>query len=212
VFRHDRAGRLVDAQEFEHLRFERRRFSQELLDELVAKVSGSVSLDARTVAFDHLYTERRLTPLDLFLRTAPPHLARAAVVDYGTSIRDLAASNIFPGDLLIKNFGVSRHGRVIFYDYDELCLLSECRFRRLPPPRDFDDEVSSEPWFHVAEGDVFPEEFLTFLGLTGELRSVFAEVHADLLRPEFWLEMQAEHREQRLPDIWPYPESKRVRR
>lgn len=212
VFRHDRAGRLVDAQEFEHLRFERRRFSADLLDELAAKVSGSVTFDERTVAFDHLYTERRLTPLDLFLRTAPAPLARAAVIDYGTSIRDLAASNIFPGDLLIKNFGVSRHGRVIFYDYDELCLLSECRFRRLPPPRDYDDEFSAEPWFHVSEGDIFPEEFLTFLGLTGELRDVFQQEHGDLLRPEFWLEMQAEHRKGRLPDIWPYPLDKRVRR
>jgi isocitrate dehydrogenase kinase/phosphatase len=107
---------------------------------------------------------------------------------------------------------VSRHGRVIFYDYDELCLLSECRFRHLPPPRDFDDEFSSEPWFHVSENDIFPEEFLTFLGLTGGLRHLFAHEHGDLLRPEFWIAMQAEHKAGRLPDVWPYPPSKRLGR
>ncbi len=212
VFRHDRAGRLVDAQEFEHLKFDRRRFSQELLDELAAKVGGTVTFEDHSVAFDHLYTERRLTPLDLYLRSAPPALARAAVVDYGLAIRDLAASNIFPGDLLLKNFGVSRHGRVIFYDYDELCLLSECRFRALPPPRDYDDELSSEPWFHVDERDVFPEEFLPFLGLTGGLRDLFAQVHGDLLTPAFWHAMQAEHQAGRLPDIWPYPPLRRLMR
>lgn len=212
VFRHDRAGRLVDAQEFEHLKFDRRRFSQELLDELAAKAGSTVTFEDHSVAFDHLYTERRLTPLDLYLRSAPPALARAAVIDYGLAIRDLAASNIFPGDLLLKNFGVTRHGRVIFYDYDELCLLSDCRFRALPPARDYDDELSSEPWFHVDDRDVFPEEFLTFLGLTGGLRDLFAQVHGDLLTPGFWLAMQEEHRAGRLPDIWPYPAARRLTR
>lgn len=212
VFGHDRAGRLVDAQEFEHLKFDRRRFSPALLDELVAKAAGSVVVEDHSVAFEHVYTERRLTPLDLYLGSAPPALARAAVIDYGLAIRDLAASNIFPGDLLVKNFGVSRHGRVIFYDYDELCLLSECRFRRLPPPRSYDDEISAEPWFHVDDRDVFPEELLTFLGLRGGLRDLFAQAHADLLAPDFWIAMQEEHRAGHLPDIWPYPSSRRLTR
>ena len=211
VFRHDRAGRLVDAQEFEHLKFERRRFTPELLAELAAKAPDSVEITPTDVHFSHLYTERRLTPLDLYVRTAPPGRARAAVLDYGQALRDLAASNVFPGDLLIKNFGVSRHGRVIFYDYDELCLLSECRFRRLPPPRDLDDELASEPWFHVGPNDVFPEEFLTFLGLSGGLLHLFAQEHADLLRAEFWTAMQGEHEAGRLPDLWPYPAGRRVR-
>ena len=210
VFRHDRAGRLVDAQEFEHLQFDRARFTPELLDELASKVSGSVDVTSSTVHFSHLYTERRLTPLDLYVRTAPPGRARAAVLDYGNALRELAASNVFPGDLLIKNFGVSRHGRVIFYDYDELCLLSECRFRRLPPARCLDDELSSEPWFHVRETDIFPEEFLTFLGLEEGLRHLFVREHGELLRPEFWTAMQEEHRAGRLPDVWPYPPSKRL--
>jgi isocitrate dehydrogenase kinase/phosphatase len=212
VMHHDRAGRLVDAQEFEHLKFDRRLFTPALLDELAAKAASSVTFTADSVAFTHLYTERRLTPLDIYLRTAPPDHARAAVLDYGAAIRDLAASNVFPGDLLLKNFGVSRHGRLIFYDYDELCLLSDCRFRRMPLPRSLDDELSLEPWFHVAENDVFPEEFLTFLGLTGELREIFAAAHGDLLAPEFWTATQEEHRAGGLPDIWPYLPSRRLRR
>ena len=212
VFRHDRAGRLVDAQEFEHLQFERSRFSPELLDELATKAGGTVEITDTTVHFTHLYTERRLTPLDLYVRTAPPGAARAAVMDYGQALRELAASNVFPGDLLLKNFGVSRHGRVIFYDYDELCLLSECRFRRLPPSRDLDDDVSAEPWFHVRENDIFPEEFLPFLGLDDGLRHLFVLEHGDLLEPGFWIAMQEEHGAGRLPDVWPYPASKRLRR
>jgi isocitrate dehydrogenase kinase/phosphatase len=212
VFRHDRAGRLVDAQEFEHLKFDRARFTPALLDELAAKAAETVEITESSVHFTHLYTERRLTPLDLYVRTAPPLHARAAVLDFGEALRELAASDIFPGDLLIKNFGVSRHGRVIFYDYDELCLLSECRFRRLPPPRDFDDEFASEPWFHVRENDIFPEEFLTFIGLTDGLKHLFATAHAELLGPDFWAAMQREHAAGRLPDVWPYPPSKRLRR
>jgi isocitrate dehydrogenase kinase/phosphatase len=212
VFRHDRAGRLVDAQEFEHLKFDRSRFAPSLLEELAVKASDTVEITPGSVHFSHLYTERRLTPLDLYVRTAPPGYARAAVLDYGAALHELAASDIFPGDLLIKNFGVSRHGRVIFYDYDELCLLSECNFRRLPAARDFDDEFASEPWFHVRENDIFPEEFLTFIGLTGGLRHLFAQEHGELLRPEFWIAMQGEHKAGRLPDVWPYPPSKRLRR
>jgi isocitrate dehydrogenase kinase/phosphatase len=211
VSRHDRAGRLVDAQEFEHLEFDRRRFAPELLDELQAKASDAVEITPEAVHFRHLYTERRLTPLDLYIRTAAPGLARSAVLDYGQALRELAASDVFPGDLLIKNFGVSRHGRVIFYDYDELCRLSECRFRRLPTPHNLDEELAAEPWFHVGEHDVFPEEFLTFIGLTGGLQHLFAREHGDLLRPEFWTAMQEEHAAGRLPDLWPYPAEARLK-
>jgi hypothetical protein len=71
----------------------------------------------------------------LFLREADPAAAESAIIDYGNALRDLAASNVFPGDLLLKNFGVTSHGRVIFYDYDELCLVSDCVFRDLPAGR-----------------------------------------------------------------------------
>ncbi|MEW5929917.1 MAG: bifunctional isocitrate dehydrogenase kinase/phosphatase [Gemmatimonadota bacterium] len=210
VFAHDRVGRLADAQEFEHLDFPRERFAPELLDELLREAGESVRVADGRVVIRHLYTERRLRPLDLYLREAEPEAARAAVVEYGNAIKDLACANIFPGDLLLKNFGVSRHGRVIFYDYDELALLSEVRFRALPAARHEEDEMSAEPWFSVQEGDVFPEEFLPFLVPAGPLRDAFLEAHADLLTAEFWQEMQRRQAAGEIPDFFPYPRCRRL--
>ena len=154
---HDRAGRLIEAQEFEHLTFEKSRFSPELLEELTTAAKLNVSLREDAVTLHHVYIERRVQPLNLFLRSSEESLALRAVTDYGHAIRDLARSNIFPGDLLLKNFGVTRHGRVIFYDYDELCLVTDCVFRDMPKARDADEEMAAEPWFYVGEADVFPE-------------------------------------------------------
>ena len=210
VFRHDRAGRLVDAREFEHLAFEKRRFSEPLLEELGAEARETVEIDGDTVVLHHLYTERRLRPLDLYLRESAPTEGRVAILDYGEAIRDLARSNVFPGDMLLKNFGVTRHGRIVFYDYDELAVLTDCRFREVPRARYDDEEMSGEPWFFVGENDVFPEEFLPFLGLEGEPREAFLARHADLLGVGFWTAMQEEHRAGRVPDIFPYPPEKRL--
>jgi isocitrate dehydrogenase kinase/phosphatase len=209
VFRHDRAGRLVDAREFEHLRFDRRRFAAPLVEELQREAAASVAIDDDAVVLQHLYTERRLRPLDLYLREASPRDGRVAILDYGEAIRDLARSNIFPGDMLLKNFGVTRHGRVVFYDYDELAVLTDCRFREMPRARYDEEEMAGEPWFFVGENDVFPEEFLPFLGLEGEPRQAFLARHSDLLGVGFWTAMQEEHRAGRIPDIFPYPEHRR---
>ena len=211
VFHHDRAGRLVDAQEFEHLQFEARRFSGPLLEELATRAGETVKLRGEHVVVAHLYTERRLRPLDVYMREADAEAARDAVLDYGQALRDLAATNIFPGDMLLKNFGVSRHGRLIFYDYDELCPLTDCNFRRLPVPRDDQEETAGEPWFFVGERDVFPEEFGSFLGLTPELRAPFLAAHRELLAPEFWLRQQARHREGEILDVFPYRAARRLR-
>lgn len=210
VFEHDRAGRLIDAQEFENLAFDRARFSPELLAELAARAGDTVSLDERRVVLRHLYTERRVTPLDLYLRQADPGAARQAVLDYGQAVRDLARTNIFPGDLLLKNFGVTRLRRVVFYDYDELCLVTDCRFRELPEARDADEESAREPWFFVADEDVFPEELMTFIGLRGELREAFLDAHGDLMEPRFWLDVQERHRAGEVMDLFPYPAEKRL--
>lgn len=209
VFRHDRVGRLVDAQEFEQLRFERDRFSPALLEELERSCAQRVRITRDEVVLRHVYTERRLNPLNLYLTEVGPEKARDAVVDWGNAIRDLAAANIFPGDLLIKNFGVTRHGRVVFYDYDELCLLSDCHFRRLPEPRDELEETALEPWFYVGPNDVFPEEFPSFLWLAGDLRQVMMEVHGDLFTVEFWQDMQARHRAGEVIDVFPYRRERR---
>src|SRR5262249_39957976 len=154
----DRAGRLADVQEFEHLAFARDRFSDELLAELASGATNTVTIGERLLDIEHLYTERRMTPLNLYLREVDAATARETVVDYGKATKDLAATNIFPGDMLLKNFGVTRHGRVVFYDYDELCPVTACNFRELPPAREFDEEFGSEPWFYVGPHDAFPEE------------------------------------------------------
>jgi isocitrate dehydrogenase kinase/phosphatase len=214
VFRHDRAGRLVDAQEFEHLEFEPERFSPDLLRELLCSAGATVSVAGDRVVIEHAYIERRVTPLDVYLREAAPGAAHAAAVDLGNAIKDLAASNIFPGDFLLKNFGVTRHGRVVSYDYDELCLVTDCHFLEMPRPRDGVEveELADEPWFVVRHNDVFPEEFRAFLRLPGDADRVFVDHHADLFEVRFWHGMQTRLEAAELVDIFPYPLDRRLRR
>jgi isocitrate dehydrogenase kinase/phosphatase len=204
VFRHDRAGRLVDAQEFKMLRFPRTRFDPALLEHLLESTAQTVCVDGSDVVITHCYVERRLRPLNLYLAEASPLAARHAVLDYGQAIRDLAATNIFPGDLLLKNFGVTRNGRVIFYDYDELCLVTECNFRKLPRARSVEDEMRSEAWFFVDEDDVFPEQFISFLGLEPQQHEIFLEHHGDLLTPAFWRDIKRRHEAGEVLEILPY--------
>ncbi len=210
VFQHDRVGRLVDAQEFRQLRFPKARFAPELLEELLTSSSATCRLDGNDLIISHLYMERRMKPLDVFIREASPDAARRAIRDYGQAIRDLALSNVFPGDLLLKNFGVSRHGRVVFYDYDELCLVTECTFRDLPTARDDEDEMRAEPWFFVGTTDVFPEQFLEFLGLRGDLREEFLRHHADLLTADYWRQLKVSHLAERHLEVVPYTRRRAV--
>lgn len=212
VFRHDRVGRMVDAQEFEYLTFSRDRFAPDLLEELLGVAAQTVSLIDDKVVIKHLYTERRLYPLDLYIKEMSPEAAKAAVIDYGNAIVDLAAANIFPGDLFIKNFGVTRHGRVVFYDYDELCLLTECNFRKMPVARDYDDEIAAHPWFSVADNDIFPEEFRRFLWFPSPLREVMEAHHGRLFTVEYWRQLQERNRAGELLDFFPYDQNKRFTR
>jgi isocitrate dehydrogenase kinase/phosphatase len=204
VFRHDRAGRLIDAQEFRRLRFPVARFSAALLDELRAEAGDSVHLAGSDLIFDHVYIERRVTPLDIFLRDAPEAAARRAAVDYGRAIRDLAYTDVFPGDLLLKNFGVTRHGRVVFYDYDELCRVSDCQFRDLPQAQCEEDEMRAEPWFFVGDRDIFPETLLSFLGMCGPVREEYLRAHADLYQPGFWRRTQQRIAAGEVLEVLPY--------
>jgi isocitrate dehydrogenase kinase/phosphatase len=212
VFVRDRVGRLADAQEFEHLEFPRRCFPPELLRYLLSVAGATVRVEGDRVIARHLYTERRVTPLNLYLREAEEDAAREAVIDYGHAIKDLAAADIFTGDMLLKNFGVTRNGRVICYDYDELSLLSECHFRRIPPPTSPEDEMSAEPWFHVGEQDVFPEEFSSFLVPSGGLRESFLDAHRDLLELEFWQGVQRRLAAGEVVDVFPYRREARLQR
>ena len=210
VFKHDRAGRLVDAQEFEHLKFDRNRFSEHLLEQLQRVAAESVEVDDDHVVVKHAYVERRVTPLNIYLSEVDEIKTRAAIIDYGRAIKDLAATNIFPGDMLLKNFGVTRHGRVVFYDYDELSFLSDCTFRVMPPSRSYEEELSDEPWFSVGENDIFPEEFSYFLGLRGDLKDLFLQEHSDLLEVDFWHQIQAQIKARTIMDIFPYEQSMRL--
>lgn len=209
VFKHDRVGRLVDAQEFRYLKFRRHRFDPRLLEELIASCRESVIEDGDDIVITHLYVERRLRPLNLYVREAPHELALKAVLDYGQAIKDLACSNIFAGDLLLKNFGITRHSRAIFYDYDELQFLDECRFRAMPRASD-DSEQPEGSWYYVGDNDVFPEQFIEFLGLQKPLRDALLEAHGDIFTARWWIELQQALKAGRQPELMPYPESVRL--
>jgi isocitrate dehydrogenase kinase/phosphatase len=211
VFRHDRAGRLVDAAEFRDLAFPTDRFSDPVLKELFDLCGETVRPDGDRIHLSHVYLERRVTPLNLHVREADEWTARQAVLDFGQALKDLAATNTFPGDMLLKNFGVTRHGRVIFYDYDELAPMTDCVFRDMPQARDDGEETSAEPWFYVGDADIFPQEFLPFLGLQGRLRQMFVSAHGDLLGAHYWRQIQERIRAGEIVDIFPYREEQRLR-
>ena len=204
VFKHDRAGRLVDAQEFKRMRFPRELFAPELLQELLSETASTVREDGDTLVFDHMYVERRMTPLNIYLRTAAEPAAERAVLDYGQCIRDLAYTNIFAGDLLLKNFGVTRHGRVIFYDYDELCAVTDCHFRDLPQATNLEDEMRGEAWFYVGDNDIFPETFIRFLAFTDAQRAALLKLHGEILTARFWRHVQERIKEGEIMEVLPY--------
>jgi isocitrate dehydrogenase kinase/phosphatase len=211
VFLRDRVGRLADAQLFQGLAFRRECFSDRLLAELLQLAPSVVRAERNHVILEHVYTERRVRPLNLFIEENDAARAEAAILDYGQCIKDLAAAGIFAGDLLLKNFGVTRHGRVVFYDYDELAPLTDCRFRTFPEPRSPDDELAAEPWFSVGDHDVFPEEFVSFMVPNGPLRDAFATDHGDLLQRDWWCAVQDRVRNGELVDTFPYPAARRLR-
>jgi len=211
VFRYDRIGRLVDAQEFRYLRFPLKLIEPDLRDELLQQCTEAVAVDGEDLLVKHCYVERRLRPLNLFARENAYETALPAVLDYGQAIKDLARSNIFPGDLLLKNFGVTSRGRTIFYDYDELCLIEQCRFRRVPEAREDDETRPIEDWLSVRHDDVFPELFARFLGLPDPLRDTLLATHPEIFDPAWWQSVQAQIAAGDSTDIPPYPESARVR-
>lgn len=210
VFRRDRVGRLVDAQEFLRLRFPKRQFAPAALDELLRECAQTVQLEGDEVLIKHCYVERRVRPLNLYVREAPAPAAERAVLEYGQAIKDLARSNIFPGDLLLKNFGVSRHGRVLFYDYDELCLVEECRFRAVPAMREEDETRPLDEWLYAASDDVFPELFPQFLGILPALRKRLCEEHGDIFDPAWWRDVQSRLAAGEHFDVPPYPDAARL--
>ncbi|MBU6512221.1 MAG: bifunctional isocitrate dehydrogenase kinase/phosphatase [Betaproteobacteria bacterium] len=212
VKRHDRVGRMADTLEYSNVAFPRERFDPALIEELKLSCGSQLEEDGDLLVIRHCYIERRMIPLNIYLREATPEQLEAAVTDYGNAIKDLVAANIFPGDMLWKNFGVTRHGKVVFYDYDEIEYITDCHFRRVPPPRHEEDEMAAEPWYSVGPHDVFPETFGTFLLGDARVREVFQRHHADLLDPAFWQAQQQRIREGHVIDVFPYDTARRFAR
>lgn len=200
----DRVGRMADTQEFADFRFPLSKFAPECLAELLDVAAGTVEVDGDSVLIRHCWTERRMIPLNLYLENANDAQVQEALEDYGLAIKQLAAANIFPGDMLLKNFGVTRHGRVVFYDYDEICFLTEANFRRIPEPRTPEDEMSSEPWYSIGPLDVFPEEFPPFLFADMGQRRLFAKLHGELYDADYWKSLQQAIRDGKVIDVFPY--------
>jgi isocitrate dehydrogenase kinase/phosphatase len=212
VKHHDRAGRMTDTLEYSDVAIPRERFTDALIAELGNAIASQLEHDGDYVVIRHLYIERRLAPLNLFLRTADDRGRRHAVRDYGNALKELAAINIFAGDLLFKNFGVTRYGRVVFYDYDEIEYLADCRFRTIPRAPPGIDEMSAEPWYPVGARDIFPEEFATFLLTDPAVRETFLAFHAELLDARWWQAMQQANGNGRPIEVLSYPDSVRFHR
>ncbi|MBY6225899.1 bifunctional isocitrate dehydrogenase kinase/phosphatase [Ferrimonas balearica] len=211
VKQHDRVGRMADTHAYSNFVFPRQRFSDALIEELLKDAPAEVELTDNQVIIKHLYVERRMTPLNLYLDDADEAQLSAAIDDYGKAIKQLAAANIFPGDMLFKNFGVTRHGRVVFYDYDEISYMTECNFRDIPAPRYPEDEWAAEPWYSVGPMDVFPEEFGRFLLSKAAVRKAFMAHHADLLTRKYWQGLKDAIEAGQFPDLIPYPQACRLR-
>jgi len=208
VKQHDRVGRMSDTLEYSHVAFPRKRFSEDLLEELDTTCENSIAAEGEYIIIEHLYIERRMTPLNIAVLRADDKSLDRLMRSYGKAIKELAAANIFPGDLLPKNFGLTGQGlgRVVFYDYDEICYLTECNFRKIPPPRYPEDEFAAEPWFSVGANDIFPEEFATFLFAEDRTRQAFLKYHKDLLNADFWIEKQENIKAGIYEDVFPYPQ------
>jgi len=204
---HDRVGRMTDTHVFEHLSFERKRFSEELLEELKKVIPSRLTIGEDEVKINHLYVEKRMIPLNIYLENASEEEAKEAINEYGQAIKELAAANIFPGDLLLKNFGVTRLKRVVFYDYDEIGFLTDYFFREIPEPRDEYEEMSSEPYFHVGPNDIFPEEFRRFIIHQQDLKAHFETVHGDLFDFKYWKSIQNRLQAGEIINVYPYKQS-----
>ncbi|HGV8029982.1 TPA: bifunctional isocitrate dehydrogenase kinase/phosphatase [Escherichia coli] len=204
VKEHDRVGRMADTQEFENFVLEKRHISPALMELLLQEAAEKITDLGEQIVIRHLYIERRMVPLNIWLEQVEGQQLRDAIEEYGNAIRQLAAANIFPGDMLFKNFGVTRHGSVVFYDYDEICYMTEVNFRDIPPPRYPEDELASEPWYSVSPGDVFPEEFRHWLCADPRIGPLFEEMHADLFRADYWRALQNRIREGHVEDVYAY--------
>ncbi|CUA88463.1 bifunctional isocitrate dehydrogenase kinase/phosphatase [Pseudidiomarina woesei] len=212
VKRHDRAGRMADTYEFANVAIPLNRIAPDLLEELKQTVAGSLTIENEQLVISQLFVERRMTPLNIFLEYASEAEIEAVMNDYGQAIKDMMAANIFPGDMLLKNFGLTRHKRVVFYDYDEVQYLTEMNFRPLPKAETYEQMMAPEPWYAVAPNDVFPEQLATFAVPQPALRSILLHYHPELIEANYWQQQQENLRQGVITDVFPYPEAVRFMR
>ena len=208
---HDRVGRMADTHEFENFQLPLDRIHPSLMKELKNTVNSLLEIKGNTLHIKHVYTERRMTPLNIYLESCTTEEARQAVEEYGNAIIQLAQANIFPGDMMTKNFGVTRQKRVIFYDYDEIEFLVDMNFRKKPKAETYDQIYASEPWYDIAKNDVFPEDFKRFMIGRADVRDHFLKFHENLFDPCFWINIQERIRSGELIHAFPYPERIRFR-
>lgn len=208
---HDRVGRMADTMEYSEVAFPKNRFSDELLAELQKVAPSIIRFEDDLIIIEHLYIERRMTPLNIYLANASDEQIEDAMYGYGQAIKQLIAANIFPGDMLLKNFGVTRHGRVIFYDYDEITYMNEVNFRVKPVPVTEEQIYASEPWYTVDPGDMFPEELATFALANPKYRKAFEKHHADLLEASYWQQCQQNVANGIYENVFPYPDHMRFK-
>lgn len=208
---HDRVGRMADTHEFEYFKIPLDRVSGELLKELRNTTNSLLEITDTHLIIKHLYTERKMIPLNLYLENCSTEEGKLAVEDYGRSILQLAQANIFPGDMMTKNFGLTRQKRVIFYDYDEIEFLEEMNFREKPKAENYEQIYASEPWYEIKKNDVFPEDFRRWMIGRSDLKPHFLDYHKDLFDPGYWQSLQHRILNGELIHAFPYPEEIRFR-
>jgi isocitrate dehydrogenase kinase/phosphatase len=206
VKKHDRVGRMADTLEYSYVALPKSRFAPDLLNELQHVIGESLSIENELVIIKHLYIERRMTPLNLYLETATVAEKTHIMDDYGKAIKEMIGANIFPGDMLLKNFGVTRHKRVVFYDYDEVQYMLDVNFRSFPKTDNYEDAMFAEGTVCAAPGDVFPEQMATFVTPQPQIRELLFSRHADLLDAAYWRQKQHNIRAGVVEDIFPYPD------
>lgn len=211
VKQHDRVGRMADTLEFSSIAFPLTRFEPELIIELERHCPSLISYGQNEygdpeIMISHLYIERRMTPLNIVLRHGSDEQVENALIEYGNAIKELMVANIFPGDMLFKNFGLTRHGRVVFYDYDEIEYFTQCKIREVPIPRTEEEEMSGEIWYNVGPHDIFPRTYTTFLMGDERVKKYFMKYHADFFEPSTWQHAQDLLKEGKTPDFFAYPQ------
>jgi len=210
VKNHVRVGRLADTWEFSNVAFPMKYVDDSLLEELKNKAGSNLEFEDDLLIVKHMYIENKMTPLNIYLETANKKQQTHIINDYGKAIDELINSNIFPGDMLTKNFGVTRHDRVVFYDYDEITLMSTPVFKKIPESKTYEEEMASEPWYYVGPNDVFPEEFKYFMLPSKHMKETFNTHYQKLLDAEYWESIQENIKKYGVMDYYPYGSEKRM--